>query len=126
MGRSLDKDESGEAGGAGAGDAEQPPARGVQADIEAIRASRERRNRLLAQDALGRTPLFYAAENGRMEEVRRIIFSFGGTGLFPPRLSVITTKDHAGLTAADVAEQNGHEEIADLLRSEEVRMEYYE
>ena len=93
MGRSLDKDESGEAGGAGAGDAEQPPARGVQADIEAVRASRERRNRLLAQDALGRTPLFYAAENGRMEEVRRIIFSFGGTGLFPPRLSVITTKE---------------------------------
>ena len=133
MGRSLDKEgseepnqESGEGRSAGAGDAEQPPARGVQADIEAVRASRERRNRLLAQDALGRTPLFYAAEHGHMEEVRRIIFSFGGTGLFPPRLSVITTKDHAGLTAADVAEQNGHEEIADLLRSEEVRMEYYE
>ncbi len=110
MGSLLDKDQSEES----------------NAEIEALNASRERRNRLLAQDALGRTRLFYAAENGRMEEVREILFSFGGTGLFPPRLSVITTRDHAGLTAADVAEQKGHEEIASLLRSEEVRMEYYE
>jgi hypothetical protein len=126
MGGSSDKDGSGEAGGARAVDPEPQPGRGVRAELEAVKASRARRNRLLAQDALGRTPLFYAAENGRMEEVREIIFSFGGTGLSPARLSVITTKDHSGLTAADVAEQNGHEEIASLLRSEEVRMEYYE
>jgi ankyrin repeat protein len=110
MGSLLDKDQSEES----------------NVEIEALNASRARRNRLLAQDALGRTPLFYAAEKGRMEEVREIIFSFRGTGLFPARLSLITIQDHSGLTAADVAEHNGHEEIASLLRSEEVRMEYYE
>ena len=44
------------------------------------------------------------------EEVRKMIFSFRGTGLSPTRLKLITTKDHSGLTAADVAEQNGHKE----------------
>lgn len=133
MGRSWDQDlseepnrESGDIRSAGAGSEEQPPARGVQAEIEAVRASRARRESFLKQDALGRTRLFYAAENGRMEEVREIIFSFSGTGLSLARLSVITTKDHSGLTAADVAEQNGHEEIARLLRSEQGRMEYFE
>jgi ankyrin repeat protein len=86
----------------------------------------ERRKRLLEQDALGRTPLFYAAEKGLEWRVREIIFSFRGTGLCPTRLAVITTKDHSGLTAADVAEQNGHEEIARLLRAEQGRMEYFE
>lgn len=87
---------------------------------------RERRQRLFEQDALGRTPLFYAAEKGLEEDVKEMIFSLRGTGLGPPRLSLITTEDHAGLTAADVAEKNGHEEIAHLLRSEQGRMEYFE
>ena len=86
----------------------------------------ERRRRLLAQDARGRTPLFYAAEKGLEDEVREIIFSFRGTGLGPPRLALIATQDRAGLTAADVAEQNGHTEIARLLRGEQGRMEYFE
>jgi hypothetical protein len=80
----------------------------------------------LEQDALGRTPLFYAAEKGLKEEVWDIISSFRGTGLSPTRLSLITMKDHSGLTAADVAEQKGHTEIASLLRGEQARMEYYE
>jgi len=79
-----------------------------------------------AQDAVGRTTLFYAAENGDMEQVRQIIFRLTGTGLSPQRLALLEIKDASGLTAADVAEQAGHKEIADLLRSEWVRMEYYE
>ena len=95
-------------------------------EIEGIKARKERRNALFEQDALGRTSLFYAAEKGLEEQVREMIFSLRGTGLSPTRLNLIATKDHAGLTAADVAEQNGHKEIARLLRVEQGRMEYYE
>ena len=97
-----------------------------QAYREQIQAREEQRRRLFEQDALGRTPLFYAAEKGREEEVRKMIFSFRGTGLFPPRLSLIEKKDYDGLTAADVAEKNGRQEIARLLRTEQIRMEYFE
>jgi ankyrin repeat protein len=93
--------------------------------MEGIEARRERRKRLFEQDALGRTPLFYAAEEGLEEEVREMIFSLRGTGLGLARLKLITTEDHSGFTAADVAEQNGHNEIARLLRVEQGRMEYY-
>jgi len=86
----------------------------------------DRRRRLSEQDIVGRTPLFYAAEKGLEDEVKEIIFSFGGTGMFPPRLALIAKKDVLGLTAADVAEQNGHEEIAQLLRSEQGRLEFFE
>ena len=78
------------------------------------------------QDAAGRTTLFEAAENGDMDQVHRIIFSLAGTGLWPQRLALIEIKDASGLTAADVAEQAGHQEIADLLNKEQVRMNYYE
>ena len=87
---------------------------------------RQKRLSLWEQDALGRTSLFYAAEKGLEEKVRKIIFRLQGTGLSPTRLKLITTKDHSGLTAADVAEQKGHIEIARLLRVEQGRMEYYE
>ena len=80
---------------------------------------------LFDQDSEGRTTLFYAAEKGDLEQVRRIIFSLAGTGLWPQRLALIEVKDASGLTAADVAEQAGHKEIASLLRGEQVRMEYY-
>jgi ankyrin repeat protein len=79
-----------------------------------------------AQDSVGRTALFYAAERGDLEEVRRIIFSLAGTGLWPQRLALIEVKDSSGLTASDVAEQAGHQEIADLLRGEQMRMEFFE
>ena len=84
-------------------------------------------NRLdpFVRDAAGRTALFYAAERGDIDEVRRIIFSLTGTGLWPQRLGLIEITDSSGLTASDVAEQSGHDEIADLLRREQVRMEYY-
>jgi len=133
VGSSLDKNESGkpnkefaEASNDADDYAEQQPADIRQANREIIQALADRRTRFLEQDALGRTPLFYAAEKGFEEEVKEIIFSFSGTGLAPPRLKLITAKDHSGLTAADVAEKNGHKEIAGLLRKEQIRMEYYE
>ena len=81
---------------------------------------------LFARDSIGRTTLFYAAESGDLEQVRRMIFSLAGTGLWPQRLSLIEIKDSSGLTASDVAEQAGHKGIADLLRSEQMRMEFFE
>jgi hypothetical protein len=78
-----------------------------------------------AQDSRGRTSLFDAAERGDIDQVRRIIFSLAGTGLWPQRLGLIEIKDATGLTAADVAEQAGHTEIASLLRGEQYRMEYF-
>lgn len=133
MGSSTEKDEAkkpdaepGDAGSAGAGDAEQGPANMRHTFRETLDALAERRKRLGTQDIVGRTPLFRAAEAGDLERVKEIIFSFRGTGLFPPRLSVIAQEDVLGLTAADLAEQNGHEEIASLLRSEQGRMEFFE
>jgi hypothetical protein len=79
-----------------------------------------------AQDSVGRTALFYTAERGDLKEVHRMIFSLAGTGLWPQRLALIEIRDSSGLTAIDVAEQAGHEEIADLLRGEQMRMEFFE
>lgn len=84
------------------------------------------RSDLFAQDSVGRTSLFYAAESGDLGEVHRIIFSLTGTGLSCQRLALIKIQDSSGLTAADAAEQAGYQEIADLLRGEEMRMEYFE
>jgi len=81
---------------------------------------------LFARDSSGRTALFYAAERGDLEEVHRIIFSVPGTGLGCQRLSLIEIRDSSGLTAGDVAEQAGHKPIADLLRKEQMRMEFFE
>ena len=81
---------------------------------------------LFAQDSVGRTALFYAAERGDLKEVRRIIFSLSGTGLYCQRLGLIEVTDSSGLTASDVAEHAGHKEIADLLRREQMRMEFFE
>ncbi|HYW80601.1 MAG TPA: ankyrin repeat domain-containing protein [Thermoguttaceae bacterium] len=81
---------------------------------------------IFERDERGRTPLFDAAEAGDMELVKKMIFSLAGTGLCPQRLGLLEITDSSGQTAADVAAQAGHEKIADLLRSEAVRMEYYE
>lgn len=89
-------------------------------------ARREHEKGLFKKDALGRTPLFYAAEQGHEEEVRRMIFSLPGTGLSPARNALISIKDNSGLTAADLAERNGHKAISMLLRSEQGRMDFFE
>ena len=78
------------------------------------------------QDESGRTSLFYAVEKGDLATVRKIIFRLTGTGLFPQRLALLSKKDNEGKTAADVAKENGFEEIYDLLRGEELRMEHFE
>lgn len=84
------------------------------------------RTDLFARDSVGRTDLFYAAERGDIDQVHRMIYSLAGTGLSCQRLSLIGIRDSSGLTAADVAEHAGHKEIADLLRGEQMRMEYFE
>ena len=81
---------------------------------------------LFARDSVGRTSLFYAAERGDLKEVSRMIYGLAGTGLCCQRLSLIGIRDSSGLTASDVAEHAGHKEIADLLRSEQGRMEFFE
>ena len=81
---------------------------------------------LFVRDEYGRTVLFAAAEQGRQEEVSRIIFSLAGTGFAPQRLALIAIEDHDGLTAADAAERAGHHAVADLLRREQGRMELFE
>ena len=84
------------------------------------------RKLLFSRDGRGRTTLFYAAERGQLEKVKEIIFSLAGTGISPARLALITMKDKAGLTAADLAAENGNHEIEQLLRSEQGRMEFFE
>ena len=78
------------------------------------------------KDLMGRTALFYVAGGGDIDAVNRMIFSLSGTGMSPQRLSLISIKDCNGLTAADMAEQAGHKEIASLLRGEQGRMEFFE
>ncbi|PHR87819.1 MAG: hypothetical protein COA78_36880 [Blastopirellula sp.] len=81
---------------------------------------------LLQVDDIGRTTLFYAAAKGDLLEVSKIIYSLAGTGLSCQRLSLINHKDQSGITAVEVAEKLGHEEIRKLLVCESIRMEYYE
>lgn len=81
---------------------------------------------LFARDERGRTKLFQAAELGLEERVAQMIFSLVGTGFAPQRLALIEITDQHGLSAADVAEQHGHLAIAELLRGEQMRMEFFE
>jgi hypothetical protein len=37
-------------------------------------------------------------------------------GFYPQRLGLIAIEDNEGLTATDVAEQNGHTDVAEYLR----------
>lgn len=77
-------------------------------------------------DGKGRTTLFYAAEIGDLETVKAIIYKLAGTGMSPQRLALINRKDKKGLTAIDIAEAAGNDEIASLLSSEKGRMEFFE
>ena len=83
-------------------------------------------SKLFDVDSEGRTSLFAAAARGDRAEVERMIFSLAGTGMCCQRLSLISKKDSSGLLASDVAEQNGHKEVAALLVGEQMRMEFYE
>jgi len=83
-------------------------------------------NDLFKQDERGHTTLFYAAEIGDIELVKTIIYKLAGTGVSCQRLALINTKNKEGLTAIDVAEKAGNSEIAQLLQSEKMRMEFFE
>ncbi len=78
------------------------------------------------EDDTGRTALFYAVAVKNMSEVERIIFSLSGTGLGCQRYALLVHRDNTGITAVDLAEKLGHEEIRKLLSSELGRMEFYE
>jgi ankyrin repeat protein len=77
-------------------------------------------------DKRGRTTLFFAVEIGDIEAVKAIIFKLAGTGVSCQRLALINKWDLEGLTAIEVAEKSGNSEIVDLLRSEKMRMEFFE
>ena len=77
-------------------------------------------------DERGRTGLFYAAERGNTEEVKAILNNLTGTGISCQRLALINLKDSEGLSAIDAAERAGKNDIAELLRIEKLRMEFYE
>lgn len=81
---------------------------------------------LFKTDKRGRTTLFYAAEIGDIETVKAIIYKLAGTGISCQRLALINQKDLKGLTAIDVAARAGYSEIANLLQSEKMRMEFFE
>lgn len=83
-------------------------------------------NSFFKTDVRGRTTLFYAAEIGDIEVVKAIIYKLAGTGVSCQRLALINRKDMDGLTAIDVAEKTGNREIANLLQTEKMRMEFYE
>ena len=81
---------------------------------------------LFKTDEKWRTTLFYAAEIGDLEVVEAILYKLAGTGVSCQRLALINHKDLDGLTAIDIAEKSGNDEIASLLRGEKMRMEFFE
>ena len=83
-------------------------------------------NTAFKTDDNGRPALFHAVEIGDIELVKSIIYNLAGTGLGCQRLALINLKDSKGLTAIDIAEKEGNDEIADLLKSEKMRMEFFE
>jgi ankyrin repeat protein len=121
MGNSMDNDKT-KKPNKGSAEAESQKA-AIKRQLD---ARVEREKAFFKKDARGRTPLFYAAEKGLEEEVREMIFSLPGTGLSQARNALISIKDNSGLTAADLAEKNGHKAISTLLRSEQGRMDFFE
>jgi ankyrin repeat protein len=77
---------------------------------------------LYQRDDRGRTPLFHAAEQGRLDLIKAMLARLPGTGFYPQRLGYLEITDQDGLTAADVAEQSGQAEIAAFLRYEAWRI----
>ncbi|MBT3189594.1 MAG: hypothetical protein HN736_02810 [Anaerolineae bacterium] len=58
--------------------------------------------------------------------MKAIIYKLAGTGVSCQRLALINQKDLEGLTAIDLAKKAGNSEIAALLESEKMRMEFFE
>lgn len=81
---------------------------------------------MFAQDREGRTALHHAAERGDLDAAWGMMRTLAGTGVFPPRKSLLEIRDNAGMTAAEVAAEAGHTELAEVLKHEWVRMELFE
>ena len=79
-----------------------------------------------AMDQFGQTQLIRLAAMGDFDAVEKLVFSLPGTGFSCQRLALIKKTDSDGKTASDVAEENGHDAIAELLGRERRRMEWYE
>jgi len=77
------------------------------------------------EDDIGRTTLFYAVAQNDSAKVEEIIYSLSGTGLGCQRYALISHKDKMGITAIQLAEKLGHEQIGFLLSKELGRMEFY-
>ncbi len=81
---------------------------------------------MFTQDASGRTALHHAAARGDLDAAWGIMSTLAGTGIFPPRKSLLEIRDNAGMTAAEVAAERGHAEVAEALNHEWARMELFE
>lgn len=79
-----------------------------------------------AVDELGRTALHRACAQGDRGAVWDVLRVVAGTGVFPQRQALLEVRDRSGRTAADIAEQSGHLELAEELRGEWMRMDFFE
>ncbi len=75
--------------------------------------------------------LFRAIELGEFERVKALVESVKGTGIFPPRLTLLSDTNAAGQRPEDFAEQLAHRDpkyrlIAEYLSSQRLHMEYFE
>ena len=84
-------------------------------DVAALSALLERGEDVDSRDRYGQTALMLAAINDRVEVVRLLIAAGANTDL-----QGSGAPGFAGKTALDLAKDLGREEIADLLRSENV------
>lgn len=79
-----------------------------------------------AVDRFGQTLLMRLAAMGDLDGVEKLIFSLPGTGFSCQRLALIKKTNSGGKTASVIAEESGHDAIAELLGRERRRMEWYE
>lgn len=75
--------------------------------------------------------LIAAIQRGDLPRVQAIVQQQSGTGVFPPRLSLLQSVDEMGRRAEDVASSladssDVHRQIVDYLSRERLRMEYFE
>ena len=75
---------------------------------------------------MAQEPQLAQIELNKVEASHRTMFVAGWRPMAGWICALIQIKDSSGLTASDVAEQNGHMRIADLLRGEQMRMEFFE
>ena len=80
----------------------------IDSDIEQVRLNISAGANVNAKDAMGYTPLFYAAQNGR-EDVADLLISAGAD---------VNVKDRTGNTPLHYAAVGGHYDVCELLLEE--------